>query len=279
MNVLLAFSLAAWAGTCPDGKVPVGDPDGHCCWPGQGWNWTTCAGTPTACPDGWHVEADAHGCQPGACPDGQHQDAAGPWCCFEGQRWSVDEQRCSGTPRCPDGWAEVDGTCEPKSKGSLIGFRHEFLPERQGTCPEGQHASPDGAHCCAPGQGWSSALERCVRGGFAGWSAAAAQVRGPAALPEGTLVLGPLEKDDVAAVLARNGNRFRYCLQRAEALADGAKLAIAVGASGASAITVQGVESVDPTLTRCLDVIATDLRFPEAAVGSKVVVPVDSLAP
>lgn len=53
-------------GTCVPGLVVTAETSGHCCWPGQGWNGTSCVGAPL-CPDG--LVAIAYRCaNPSAAP-------------------------------------------------------------------------------------------------------------------------------------------------------------------------------------------------------------------
>ena len=66
------------------------------------------------------------------------------YCCWEGQAWTGSE--CVGPPKCPAGWTLSGYTC--------------IQPE----CWEGRIRVPDGdwGQCCWEGQGYSTALKKCV---------------------------------------------------------------------------------------------------------------------
>lgn len=82
------------------------------------------------------------------CPEGKEatEETRGN-CCWPGQVWSRDRQRCVGTPEeCPPGKV-VDDTGE------------DCAPP---PCEEGKVRMDDGVNCCWPGQVWSSGREKCV---------------------------------------------------------------------------------------------------------------------
>jgi iron(II)-dependent oxidoreductase len=81
------------------------------------------------------------------CPDGKDRtvDTEGH-CCWPGQRWSAEQEKCAGPPdRCLEGYEVGDNTC------------------RKTACPTGKERTADAAgQCCWPGQAWLRSEQRCV---------------------------------------------------------------------------------------------------------------------
>ena len=110
---------------CPEGQLRDASTDGRCCWLGQAYNHalSRCVGTPVACPTGLardpvreacvdpELLATKQGCQLGQVVTRNTQGH----CCWVGQWWSNDLDRCVGEPHdCPDGMDPGDEMCVPQ---------------------------------------------------------------------------------------------------------------------------------------------------------------------
>lgn len=95
---------------CDSGQVRNSDTEGHCCYPGQGWNGQMCVGKPQ-CPGNMLASESACTCAPGL-----EQIRGG--CCWPGQAWLSKQRRCVGEPTSCPGDLVRDGascTCPGKS--------------------------------------------------------------------------------------------------------------------------------------------------------------------
>ena len=85
---------------CGDGRVPTGEDDRQCCWPGQSVRNGRCAGD-AKCPVHFEPMPDGDGCRLAACRDGRVRIESGA-CCWPGQSWDQKAFTCTGRPsRCP----------------------------------------------------------------------------------------------------------------------------------------------------------------------------------
>lgn len=78
-----------------------------------------------------------------SCPAGQAPEASGK-CCWPGQTFGEQSQRCRGTPTCPEGFRAELETCSPPA------------------CPAGMTPQADPTKCCWPEQEWSTATNACI---------------------------------------------------------------------------------------------------------------------
>ena len=237
---------------CTDGRLEV--VPGHCCWPGQDLGESTqrCVGVVDYCPAGTIPNpSDAEECLR-LCPGGR-MEVVGGHCCWPGQIWREETQKCEGAANCPK-----ETVADPRSPAECLrrcsGNRLEVAPGhccRPGetwledvqkctgaaTCPAGTMANPRNlteclrscsgdrievapGHCCWPGQAWNIDMGEC---------------EGPALACSANMRLSPsascvpldrpcetsLDCSDDSACLARRcepGHRFR----RLEVFADGA---------------------------------------------------------
>ena len=98
------------------------------CGPRQDWDGTRCVAS--------------SGDVGTACTDGRVADAIGH-CCFAGQVWAEESQRCRGRPACPTGLVVEGESCVAR-------------------CDDGRSRVGGDLHCCWPGQDWSFATSACV---------------------------------------------------------------------------------------------------------------------
>ena len=129
---------------CPDGRLEV--VHGRCCWPGQdiGESTQECVGVVAHCPVGTRPNpGDAEECLR-LCPGGRIEVDSGH-CCWPGQRWREDAQKCEGSARCPR--ATV---ADPRDPADCLrrcsGDRLEVAP----------------GHCCRPGETWRDDVQQCI---------------------------------------------------------------------------------------------------------------------
>jgi hypothetical protein len=78
----------------------------------------------------------------GACRDGQRAVAEGR-CCWPGQAWGEESQRCRGVPQCPAGLERAGEDCVAR-------------------CGDGTEPTADHLHCCFAGQEWSHERAACI---------------------------------------------------------------------------------------------------------------------
>ncbi len=130
---------------CSQGMTISDITNGQCCWPGQSWSEKRCTGTPTKCPEGYHINGNADACEPTPCEGGRVRTPDGKHCCWPSQRWSKSGKRCKGAASCPWGERVSKVECVPLSP-----------------CDGGMIRTLDGAHCCWPGQNWSEQHLACL---------------------------------------------------------------------------------------------------------------------
>ena len=105
--VIVAPRVAVAA--CPTGMEKGPDTAGNCCWPGQAWNGARCVGKPSSCPVGFVREGDA--CEIPSCAENLVRMTDGVHCCWPNQAWSSGQNRCVGTPSCPQDYIPKDNYC------------------------------------------------------------------------------------------------------------------------------------------------------------------------
>lgn len=105
--------------TCPLGQTVTEYTQGHCCWPGQGWDGNRCVGRPTSCPDGFNPGEDRCVEAFVACPAGKVVMADEETCCWPGQ--TVTPNGCIGPPAsCPKGLTPQGNDCvDASAPGTL----------------------------------------------------------------------------------------------------------------------------------------------------------------
>lgn len=80
--------------------------------------------------------------QPGCSPGKVQNDDTDGHCCWPGESWSAEEERCSGDGRCPPGRRRLRGDCH---------------------CFAGMVSSDEtDGRCCWPEQHWSEAQQKCA---------------------------------------------------------------------------------------------------------------------
>lgn len=293
MFLLLAASFALAADTCPAGQSITQDSLGHCCWDGQAWNGSACAGLPLSCPQGHRVQVWSQSCVTTACPDGQ-ENIDGLHCCWPAQTWDSSAESCVGTPQCPAGYGPLgDTSCvQGGAIGGLIGakgsYRPSVDPARAGDCPSGQQLAADNLHCCLPGDAWSSTRGRCVTPASFGSSATvSAEASGTPSFGSGgggttslggdPVILGALDRSLIDAVIKRNMAQIRYCYQREltknPALEGKITVKFVIAKDGTvSQATTKSTTMNNANVESCINSRFMRMQFPEPKGGGIVIV-------